>query len=247
MNDFYTKLLEEIEFYHPYTIGLERAVYSAQELLNNRKNIDFKLVLQSIHEFIIICNDTIFNNLYLEAKQLVIDKPELANEFFYMDGVNSLDELTREHFETYNYAKYTGKPELSNIEEWDEWQDYKILEYINLNYLDYSNAISIIGKVMPNPEQYEIFAVLVISYIKRAMSYLDKDKQNKRYNKYSSTSKRISFEKYYQINKLNAMVDIINCYNSLDIAKNIKFNLKLQDKENYSVKKSYLIMEEKGE
>lgn len=218
MKKLYSELLERIEELQPEYYGFEQVIYSAMELLDERKDLNFDEIYSVLYEA--LCNYRDYEILARVDRQIdeIIKKhPEKEKEF--LSEAFILGELKEGDYkrDPYKCCEFLG--ELNPL-DWIEW--YQILEdFIEKKY-PISDLISM--SIMPNVKPYELMAILALNYVKEAIDFNNEDVQLIHYERYS-IFKKVGIKEFLYLRKARAVREVISAFISINKARDFKFNV----------------------
>lgn len=230
------EMLLRIDSLQPNLYGLERAIYSALELLENQTDFDYTIVNEWISDELTIYQE---NNIkqaeaqaITSAKELVEEQPELFPYFF--DQTESEDKFSFPNLD--NIHVYFNVPNYDYIETYEELE-----EYLLLHKDDVLNVPTMI-----DPKGYEIMASVVLRYVYLSLRYYDRQIQEECYYRYSSAMTRYSLPEFLSMRRERAVSEIINAFLALDKAKELRYQLSFNELEEQIRKKALSTNGRKG-
>lgn len=219
------EMLSDIEQLQPNFYGFENVVYSALELLSEKENYDLDVVINWLDNQIVIYQEAQIDECIEWAKDKVKNNPENYSLFFdYVDDNNpfispKLDDIFS-YFELPNYEA-----------EWLE--NYEFLEQI----LKKNNLEEIEIPTLPNAKDYELMAILALSYVNNALYFNHYDRQKERYEEYKSIHQNFSLHDFLTLSRERGTREVISAFISIDKAKSLKNKEFITELEREIIKK----------
>ncbi len=209
MNKQIKEMLDQIENLPQSFSHIDRVVYSALELLEDRKEI---LDLSLFDDWIIDIN-TIYpadkeKEYILQAKDLVSREPEKAELFF--DDVFETESLDYSCFKYDEFCDYFKLPDYYSFDSFETLELY--LEEYGLDYLKNDN--------IKDYRKYEIFALLALNYVNRLLKLNNKEYQIKHFHHIQLLLDNDEINNLLEMNKEKSIREITGAFISLDIRTN---------------------------
>lgn len=204
------EMLSEIEQLQSNFYGLKNVIYSAVELLSERESYDLDIVANWLDNQLVIYQEEQIDECIELAKVEVKNNPECYSIFFY--SVDCEDPFIDPKLD--NIFSYF---ELPNYES--EWiEKYKFLEQL----LNRKKLEDFEVPTLPNAKDYELMAILALSYVKNALYFNHYEQQKEIYEKYESIHQHNYLHEFLSLRRELGMREIISAFISIDKAKSLK-------------------------
>lgn len=217
-NKLYQELLDGIELYQPNLYGLDQAVYSAMDLLQERENFNLNEISDWLKEILLHYSQyDVMERINQKIDEVIKEHPEKEHDFYSEAFI--LGELSENDYDRDldKCCEYLGELNPADWIEWYQWLEDWIKEK-NLN----DSLIQ--APTLPNAKPFELMVILGLDYIKEAINFYNTELQLNDFNNYS-IFKEFDINEFLYLRQARAAREIISAFICLDKAKSLKHKI----------------------